>query len=85
MGFLLRCPGCGERNVYEFGFGGEYHLRPAKDASTDEWIGYMYERENQAGVEKEWWYHRHGCRRWFLAFRDTRNNTVLRTLWPGEE
>ncbi|MGH8057176.1 MAG: hypothetical protein ACREOH_08065 [Candidatus Entotheonellia bacterium] len=25
-----------------------------------------------------------GCRRWFLARRDTRNNEVERTYWPED-
>ena len=29
MSFLLRCPHCGERSVYEFRFGGESRKRPA--------------------------------------------------------
>ena len=30
-------------------------------------------------VQQERWYHRHGCRTWFQAERDTRTNEVLRT------
>src|SRR5205814_9391619 len=36
-------------------------------------------RRNVAGVQREWWNHRFGCRLWFLAERDTRTNEVLRT------
>jgi len=42
-------------------------------------------RENASGVEKEWWYHRLGCKKWLVALRDTRDNTVVKTFWPGEE
>jgi sarcosine oxidase delta subunit len=39
-------------------------------------------RDNKLGWQKEWWYHRHGCGRWFLAERHTKDNTILRTyLW----
>jgi heterotetrameric sarcosine oxidase delta subunit len=87
MGFLLRCPNCGERDVYEFRFGGEINPRPSVSASPSEkqWSEYIYMRKNLAGVEKEWWYHRLGCKKWFLAFRDTRNNTVVKTFLQGED
>ena len=38
---------------------------------------YNYFRRNVAGVQREWWYHRSGCRAWFIAERDTRTNEVL--------
>jgi sarcosine oxidase delta subunit len=42
----------------------------------------MYFRDNVAGVQREWWYHRVGCGLWFFAERDTRTNEVLRTELP---
>jgi sarcosine oxidase subunit delta len=44
-------------------------------------MSYVYRRRNIAGVQKEWWYHRAGCKKWFQALRDTRNNDVLRTFF----
>ncbi len=85
MGFLLECPNCGKRDAYEFRFGGEVHKRPIVAASSDTWAEYSYMRENAAGVQQEWWFHRLGCGKWFLAIRDTRDNTFLRTFWYGEE
>jgi len=85
MGFLLACPNCGQRDVYEFRFGGEVHARPQFGDSKKAWMDYVYRRSNVAGVENEWWYHRMGCRKWFQATRDTRNNTVIRTFWPNGE
>ena len=35
-------------------------------------------------VLREWWFHRSGCRAWFVAERDTRTNEVLFTALPGE-
>jgi heterotetrameric sarcosine oxidase delta subunit len=84
MSFLLPCPACGPRDVYEFRYGGEVGVRPAPDAPQEAWTAYRYLRTNRAGVERAWWFHRGGCRRWFQAERDTRDNTVLRTAWPGE-
>ncbi len=40
---------------------------------------YLYFRRNVAGVQREWWFHRVGCERWFRAERDTRANEVLHT------
>lgn len=85
MGFLLHCPNCGERDAYEFRFGGEAHKRPSFSATDREWADYVYMRKNAAGVEREWWYHRLGCRKWLIAVRDTRDNSVSKTFWPGEE
>ena len=84
MSFLLNCPNCGPRDVYEFRFGGEYQVRPLPDAPTAAWAGYLYFRANEAGVQKEWWYHRAGCHAWFLAVRDTRTNQVLDVTRPVE-
>ena len=45
------------------------------------WADYLYARTNIDGVERAWWFHRAGCRRWFQAERDTRDNRVLQTAW----
>jgi heterotetrameric sarcosine oxidase delta subunit len=84
MSFLVHCPNCGERTVYEFRFGGEYRERPSMESSSDQWAEYLYARENTAGISTEWWYHRLGCRRWFLVSRDLRNNVVLGVCWPED-
>lgn len=82
MSFLLSCPQCGRRDVYEFRWGGEESRRPAPGAPAEVWSSYLYLRDNEAGAQREWWYHRMGCRRWFLALRDTRTNEVQSTFWP---
>jgi heterotetrameric sarcosine oxidase delta subunit len=84
MSFLLPCPECGERSAYEFRFGGEVKSRPLPGASEDAWFQYIYTKVNEAGEQKEWWFHRNGCRQWFQALRDTRTNTVLATWRPGQ-
>jgi sarcosine oxidase subunit delta len=81
--FLIDCPNCGARNAAEFRYGGEYNPR-LLDASAREWAAYVYARDNCLGVQKEWWYHRAGCRRWFLAWRHTGTNHVVETRWPDE-
>ena len=82
MTFLLDCPHCGPRDVYEFKFQGEVTQRPAGKPTQRELSAYVYFRANVAGVQREWWYHRYGCGLWFVAERDTRTNTVLATEIP---
>ena len=79
MSILILWQNCGERNVYEFVFGGEYKERPLISASKKEWDSYLYEKDNLAGINKEWWYHRSGCGQWLLAIRDTLTNKVIKT------
>jgi sarcosine oxidase subunit delta len=85
MSFLLTCPNCGVRRVDEFRFGGEYRERPQGTPSVDEWGAYLYERTNVAGLQREWWYHRQGCKQWFIGTRDTVTNTVHSTAWFAPE
>jgi sarcosine oxidase, subunit delta len=82
VSFSLQCPNCGSRPVAEFRFGGEYHPRPTGDVSDAEWAAHLYSRRNVDGPQEEWWFHRFGCREWFLARRDTRSNEVSGTWLP---
>ena len=84
MSFLLRCPNCGDRGIYEFRYGGEVQSRPTPNASDREWSTYFYSRTNIAGDERAWWFHSFGCRKWFVGIRDTVTNQVRDTSWPGE-
>ena len=71
---LIECPWCGERDEGEFSYGGEADIfRPlAPDDLTDaEWADYQFMRKNPKGPHRELWVHTHGCRRWFVAERDT--------------
>jgi heterotetrameric sarcosine oxidase delta subunit len=84
VSFLLTCPNCGTREVTDFGYGGEVSARPSERPSRRELNAYNYFRRNVAGVQREWWYHRSGCRAWFVAERDTTTNEVHFTALPGE-
>ena len=84
MSFLLTCPNCGTREVTDFGYGGEISARPSARPSLRQLGEYNYFRRNVAGVQREWWFHRSGCRAWFIAERDTVTNEVLRIELPGE-
>jgi heterotetrameric sarcosine oxidase delta subunit len=83
MSFLIPCPHCGKRSVYEFRFGGEVKQRPASASPDEVWLDYTYTKVNAAGVQREWWYHRAGCREWLQAVRNTVTNEVIETLIPG--
>jgi heterotetrameric sarcosine oxidase delta subunit len=81
MSFLLDCPHCGSRPVTEFAFGSEIAAREPSAQST--LAEELYLRDNVAGIEREWWFHRCGCESWFIAERDTTTNEVLRTTPAG--
>ena len=83
MSFVLTCPHCGPRDVNEFRYQGEVTHRPQREPTLRELSEYVYFRDNVAGVQREWWYHRAGCGIWFVAERDTRSNEVLRTEIPA--
>jgi heterotetrameric sarcosine oxidase delta subunit len=68
--------------VTDFGFGGEVSKRPSGPGER-ELNTYNYFRRNVAGVQREWWHHRSGCRAWFIAERDTTTNRVLKTEAVG--
>ena len=84
MSYVLECPNCGVREVTDFGFGGEITPRPKSRPSFRELNTYNYFRVNTAGRQREWWFHRSGCRAWFVAERDTVTNEVFWTALPGE-
>ena len=86
---LINCPNCGERNVAEFRFGGEYKPRPQhpEDPASDQaWADYLHFKENKLGVQKEWWYHRAGCGQWFFAERHTKSQVIEKTyVWEPDQ
>ena len=84
MAFQVRCPDCGDREVGEFGYGGETNKRPQPSGTATELARYLFFRTNTAGPQVEWWYHRDGCQQWFLATRDTRTNRIESTFWPED-
>ena len=54
----------------EFRFVGDAGKRPdPSTAAPDEWRAYLYLQGNEAGFVNETWYHRAGCRRYFVVER----------------
>ncbi len=73
----LHCPNCGRRNVSEFRYVGERHIRPDPDvADPTTWRSYLYLRDNPAGWTDETWLHRAGCRRYLVVERHTVSNEI---------
>ena len=78
---ILTCPHCGvQADETELSPGGEAHLKRFGPESTDdEFLGYLFHRQNPKGPHFERWRHSFGCGKWFLAARDTANNQVFGT------
>lgn len=74
----MNCPLNGSRNITEFICAGD--VRAAEtDAGDAALARSIYLEENLAGVVYEWWMHVPSAY-WFVAQRDTRTDTILRTL-----
>ena len=77
---LITCPWCGPRAESEFHCGGEADIaRPlnTENLTDKEWGDYLFMRKNPRGVHREQWVHNQGCRRWFMAERDTVTYEIL--------
>lgn len=82
---LICCPLNGPRPLQEFVFGGEVRDMPDSAASSDsEWAAYVFYRQGEPGVRKEWWYHI-ASGTWFIAERDNLRDEFIRTYLPGGE
>lgn len=74
---VIPCPWCGERHENEFTYGGDASPSvPTGDRQGDllAWDGFVYERDNPAGLIEELWHHSYGCGKWLRLTRDTRTN-----------
>jgi len=74
---LIPCPVNGLRNATEFACLGEVRLAPGA-AEDNAWAAYVWDRENSAGVVREWWCHLPSTT-WFIAERDTVADKFLKT------
>jgi sarcosine oxidase subunit delta len=83
---LLTCPINGPRPLSEFLFGGEVRSMPDPAVVSDTtWADYVYNRQGEPGVRKEWWYHL-ASGTWFVAERDNVKDEFLRTyLFTAEQ
>ena len=79
---LIDCPHCGPRAQIEFTYGGDATAArpPDPDAlEINEWLDFVYLRENPRGPHVEWWHHAAGCRRWIKVRRDTLTHEISAT------
>jgi sarcosine oxidase subunit delta len=76
LSFTITCPVCGERDVYEFHFGGrERGPPPPHDNLTiEEYLRYAQFRTTRSEAQLEWWFHASGCGSWFRTWRNPANN-----------
>lgn len=82
---LVPCPWCGPRNASDLRYVGEASRRPDPGTATpEEWRAYLYIRANPAGPTVENWYCR-GCRRFFVAERDTGTNVFNASRPPRRQ
>jgi sarcosine oxidase subunit delta len=79
---LLTCPINGPRPLQEFSFGGEVRPMPDPNSATDgQWADYVFNRQGEPGVRREWWYHP-ASGTWFIAERDNLKDEFIRTYLP---
>ncbi len=83
---LVPCPNCGPRNASDLRYVGESHSRPnPNEVTPQEWRTYLYMQDNPAGLLKETWYCRSGCRQYFTALRNTSTNEFTNHPLPGNK
>lgn len=80
---LIDCPGIGARPINEFVYHGEVRQPPPQRADGGALAAHVFHRAGAPGVLREWWFHT-PTGRWFVLERDTRSDTVLRSL-PSSE
>ena len=81
---LLPCPYCGPRNASESRYISELSARPDPNATdVEEWRAFLYTRNNPAGWTTETWFHRAGCRQYFVIERHTVTNEVRASRLPA--
>jgi sarcosine oxidase, subunit delta len=79
---LINCPWCGDREEAEFAYGGQAGVAHPSDPEAlgdGAWAAYLFVRDNPSGEWTERWCHAAGCRRWFVAVRDTRTHRFVST------
>ncbi len=86
--FLIDCPHCGPRAQIEFSYGGDATVSRPSDPDVvkiEEWLDYVYLRDNPRGFHIEWWHHSAGCRRWIKVRRDTLTHEISASATPGSD
>ena len=82
----IECCYCGPRGNEEFAYLGDANVQrpvadpalPLDDAARQQWVDYVYLRDNPAGRHRELWQHVAGCRAWLVVTRDVRTHAILK-------
>ena len=82
----IDCCHCGPRGNEEFAYLGDANVQrpvadpalPLDDAARQQWVDYVYLRDNPAGRHRELWQHVAGCRAWLEVTRDVRTHAILK-------
>jgi len=74
--FIITCPICGPRDVYEYRYGGEERgPRPAQeDLEAEAHFRWAQFRMTRPEPREEWWFHASGCGVWFTTRRNPATN-----------
>jgi len=74
----IPCPFCGLRDHAEFTYEGDATADwPAvDDPDVDRWHQAVFLRGNPAGLHRELWWHKAGCRMWLSVLRDTLTHEI---------
>lgn len=75
MALEITCPTCGPRSYTEFTYGGAWREIGTEDPDED--FARVFLDPNEAGPQRERWYHLAGCRRWLTLTRDTVTDRVI--------
>lgn len=82
---IMTCPINGERPISEFAYWGAIRPMPNPDVCSDEeWANYVFNRNGAPAIKKEFWCHT-PSNTWFVAERDTANDTIMKTYLYGGE
>jgi heterotetrameric sarcosine oxidase delta subunit len=76
----ITCPYCGERALEEFTYRGDAAVKRPNSidkSAKDDWVDYVYLRDNPAGPHKELWHHSAGCHAWLEVTRNTVTHEIL--------
>ena len=81
----IPCPFCGPRGNEEFSYLGDATVQrpaadpalPLDDTARQQWVDYVYLRDNPVGTHRELWQHVSGCRAWLVVTRDVRTHAIL--------
>ena len=84
---LIPCPHCGTRPIEEFTFLGDASVaRPVslEPSAMDQWLDYVYLRDNPRGIFAEYAHHSGGCRAWLVVTRNTDTHQVCDAVTARE-